>query len=35
MTPYTTPEKRWQAVETRDSAATGHFAYAVRTTGIY
>ncbi|RCL23616.1 bifunctional DNA-binding transcriptional regulator/O6-methylguanine-DNA methyltransferase Ada [Pseudomonas sp. AFG_SD02_1510_Pfu_092] len=35
MTPYTTPEQRWQAVETRDSAATGHFVYAVRTTGIY
>ncbi|WP_447742916.1 bifunctional DNA-binding transcriptional regulator/O6-methylguanine-DNA methyltransferase Ada [Pseudomonas laurentiana] len=35
MNCYTTPEQRWQAVETRDSAAIGHFVYAVRTTGIY
>ncbi|MBV4493027.1 bifunctional DNA-binding transcriptional regulator/O6-methylguanine-DNA methyltransferase Ada [Pseudomonas oryzicola] len=32
---YTTPEQRWQAVESRDTAARGHFVYAVRTTGIY
>lgn len=35
MNPYTTLDQRWQAVESRDSAATGHFVYAVRTTGIY
>jgi len=35
MTPYTTPDQRWQAVESRDPAAAGHFVYAVRTTGIY
>ena len=35
MNPYTTPDQRWQAVESRDTAATGHFVYAVRTTGIY
>lgn len=35
MNRYTTPEQRWQAVESRDSAASGHFVYAVRTTGIY
>lgn len=35
MKPYTTPEQRWQAVQARDSAAAGHFVYAVRTTGIY
>jgi len=35
MNCYTTPEQRWQAVESRDSAASGHFVYAVRTTGIY
>lgn len=32
---YTTPEQRWHAVQTRDSAAAGHFVYAVRTTGVY
>lgn len=35
MNPYTTPDQRWQAVESRETAATGHFVYAVRTTGIY
>lgn len=35
MNLYTTPEQRWQAVESRDGAASGHFVYAVRTTGIY
>lgn len=35
MNRYTTPEQRWQAVESRDTAASGHFVYAVRTTGIY
>jgi len=35
MKPYTTPDQRWQAVESRDPTATGHFVYAVRTTGIY
>ena len=35
MNLYTTPEQRWQAVESRDRAARGHFVYAVRTTGIY
>ncbi|MDH4552916.1 bifunctional DNA-binding transcriptional regulator/O6-methylguanine-DNA methyltransferase Ada [Pseudomonas sp. BN607] len=35
MTAFTTSNQRWQAVESRDAAATGHFVYAVRTTGIY
>lgn len=35
MNSYTTLDQRWQAVEARDTAATGHFVYAVRTTGIY
>ncbi|KAF4560696.1 helix-turn-helix domain-containing protein [Pseudomonas sp. CES] len=35
MNSYTTPDQRWQAVESRETAATGHFVYAVRTTGIY
>ncbi|WP_296231838.1 bifunctional DNA-binding transcriptional regulator/O6-methylguanine-DNA methyltransferase Ada [Pseudomonas sp. UBA4617] len=35
MNRYTTPEQRWQAVEARDISASGHFVYAVRTTGIY
>ena len=35
MNPYTTPDQRWQAVESRETAASGHFVYAVRTTGIY
>lgn len=33
--PYLTNVRRWQAVLDRDSAADGHFLYAVRTTGIY
>ncbi|MDR6713559.1 AraC family transcriptional regulator of adaptative response/methylated-DNA-[protein]-cysteine methyltransferase [Pseudomonas hunanensis] len=32
---YVTDADRWLAVQTRDSAAAGHFVYAVRTTGIY
>ncbi|MDF0730084.1 bifunctional DNA-binding transcriptional regulator/O6-methylguanine-DNA methyltransferase Ada [Pseudomonas entomophila] len=32
---YTTETQRWQAVQTRDRAAVGHFVYAVRTTGVY
>lgn len=35
MNHYTTPDQRWQAVESRDSNASGHFVYAVRTTGVY
>ncbi|WP_449429888.1 bifunctional DNA-binding transcriptional regulator/O6-methylguanine-DNA methyltransferase Ada [Pseudomonas putida] len=35
MKPYTTDTQRWQAVQTRDEAAAGHFVYAVRTTGVY
>ena len=35
MSSYTTPDQRWQAVASRETAATGHFVYAVRTTGIY
>ncbi|MBI6943021.1 bifunctional DNA-binding transcriptional regulator/O6-methylguanine-DNA methyltransferase Ada [Pseudomonas putida] len=35
MTPYSTDDQRWQAVQTRDTAAAGHFVYAVRTTGVY
>ncbi|MFJ4154922.1 bifunctional DNA-binding transcriptional regulator/O6-methylguanine-DNA methyltransferase Ada [Pseudomonas sp. NPDC089752] len=35
MNAYTTNDQRWQAVQTRDSNAAGHFIYAVRTTGIY
>ncbi|MBI6898326.1 bifunctional DNA-binding transcriptional regulator/O6-methylguanine-DNA methyltransferase Ada [Pseudomonas putida] len=34
-TPYTTEAERWHAVQARDTAATGHFVYAVRTTGVY
>lgn len=33
--PYHTDEQRWSAVQARDSAADGHFVYAVRTTGVY
>ena len=33
-TTYTTDAERWHAVQTRDTAATGHFVYAVRTTGV-
>ena len=32
---YDTDEARWQAVQTRDAHADGHFVYAVRTTGVY
>ncbi|MDF9616963.1 bifunctional DNA-binding transcriptional regulator/O6-methylguanine-DNA methyltransferase Ada [Pseudomonas entomophila] len=32
---YTTEAARWHAVQSRDAAATGHFVYAVRTTGVY
>lgn len=32
---YKTEDARWEAVETRDIAADGHFVYAVRTTGVY
>ncbi len=32
---YTTDAERWHAVQARDTAATGHFVYAVRTTGVY
>ena len=35
MNLYITPDQRWQAVASRDSTATGHFVYAVRTTGVY
>ncbi|QXH46208.1 bifunctional DNA-binding transcriptional regulator/O6-methylguanine-DNA methyltransferase Ada [Pseudomonas xanthosomatis] len=35
MKPYTTDAERWQAVQARDSAACGHFVYAVRSTGVY
>jgi AraC family transcriptional regulator of adaptative response/methylated-DNA-[protein]-cysteine methyltransferase len=34
-TDYTTPETRWQAVQSRDAAADDQFVYAVRTTGVY
>ncbi|MCE0912988.1 bifunctional DNA-binding transcriptional regulator/O6-methylguanine-DNA methyltransferase Ada [Pseudomonas sp. NMI760_13] len=34
-TTYTTDAERWHAVQARDTAATGHFVYAVRTTGVY
>ncbi|WP_194789862.1 bifunctional DNA-binding transcriptional regulator/O6-methylguanine-DNA methyltransferase Ada [Pseudomonas sp. UFMG81] len=32
---YITDAERWQAVLSRDGNATGHFVYAVRTTGVY
>ncbi|WJD63446.1 bifunctional DNA-binding transcriptional regulator/O6-methylguanine-DNA methyltransferase Ada [Pseudomonas kurunegalensis] len=35
MNAYTTSDQRWQAVASRDTAGTGHFVYAVRTTGVY
>jgi AraC family transcriptional regulator of adaptative response/methylated-DNA-[protein]-cysteine methyltransferase len=35
MKPYTTDAERWHAVQARDSAACGHFVYAVRSTGVY
>jgi AraC family transcriptional regulator, regulatory protein of adaptative response / methylated-DNA-[protein]-cysteine methyltransferase len=34
-TTYTSDAERWHAVQARDTAATGHFVYAVRTTGVY
>lgn len=33
--PYATDAQRWAAVLARDSAADGHFVYAVKTTGVY
>lgn len=33
--PYETDEARWEAIQTRDPVADGHFVYAVRTTGVY
>lgn len=32
---YATDDARWEAVQTRNAAADGHFIYAVRTTGVY
>jgi len=32
---YETEDDRWTAVQARDTAADGHFVYAVRTTGVY
>ncbi|KAA8994987.1 bifunctional DNA-binding transcriptional regulator/O6-methylguanine-DNA methyltransferase Ada [Affinibrenneria salicis] len=32
---YKSDDQRWQAVLARDSAADGHFVYAVKTTGVY
>lgn len=32
---YATDDERWRAVLARDPAASGHFVYAVRTTGVY
>ncbi len=32
---YETDDDRWEAVQTRNAAADGHFVYAVRTTGVY
>ena len=34
-TAYATDDARWAAVQARDTAADGHFVYAVRTTGVY
>ncbi|MEB3901289.1 bifunctional DNA-binding transcriptional regulator/O6-methylguanine-DNA methyltransferase Ada [Pseudomonas putida] len=34
-TAYATDADRWLAVQRRDLAASGHFVYAVRTTGVY
>ncbi|MDH0303156.1 MULTISPECIES: bifunctional DNA-binding transcriptional regulator/O6-methylguanine-DNA methyltransferase Ada [unclassified Pseudomonas] len=34
-TTYSTDAERWLAVQSRDTAASGHFVYAVRTTGVY
>jgi AraC family transcriptional regulator of adaptative response/methylated-DNA-[protein]-cysteine methyltransferase len=35
MQAFSTDSQRWQAVESRDTSAAGHFVYAVRTTGVY
>lgn len=35
ITAYETENARWEAVQARDTAADGHFVYAVRTTGVY
>jgi AraC family transcriptional regulator of adaptative response/methylated-DNA-[protein]-cysteine methyltransferase len=32
---YVTDDERWNAMQTRDMEADGHFVYAVRTTGVY
>lgn len=32
---FSTDEERWQAVQSRDTAADGTFVYSVRTTGVY
>src|SRR5690554_5807444 len=32
---YLDDDQRWAAVQARDSAADGHFVYAVKTTGVY
>jgi len=32
---FSSDDARWQAMQSRDSRADGHFVYAVRTTGIY
>lgn len=32
---YKTDDERWEAVQTRNLQADGHFVYAVRTTGVY
>ncbi|MFD2366940.1 bifunctional DNA-binding transcriptional regulator/O6-methylguanine-DNA methyltransferase Ada [Pseudoduganella sp. GCM10020061] len=34
-TEYDTDDKRWDAVQRRDSSADGAFCYSVRTTGVY
>jgi AraC family transcriptional regulator of adaptative response/methylated-DNA-[protein]-cysteine methyltransferase len=33
--PFTTDDEKWQAVQTRNSTASGSFFYAVQTTGIF
>jgi AraC family transcriptional regulator of adaptative response/methylated-DNA-[protein]-cysteine methyltransferase len=32
---FSSDEKRWAAIQSRDVRADGHFVYAVRTTGVY
>src|SRR5690606_14061248 len=32
---FTSDEARWQAVQSRNRQADGHFVYAVKTTGVY